>query len=482
MQVDVQTRRLKIYREELKKTQKALAELNKEETSTGTVSGSEDSDSSDGGEDIGKEVPTELEQFLSNLDKQIKDYNFEQELSEISTTWQQEIEKLDREKANKLITAKQLGASEETLDKIKDFYGKQVIGVIKEAKDRSLEAERQYQNELALLQKEGLEKELEQLNRQEEAELEANKENIEAIDDIRELYEIKRQQVRERYAEKEEELRQEQIEKEKKNREELIEWKYENGFISIEYYRNYLQERLKEYEMFSEKWKEIYGELKALPEAEKQGANLLKEMTYNGPGGGPSGSEDEGVKSLNWMTDAFADLGIEIETANQKFTEWKDDLVDGLSEAIVQGKSLSDVFENIADQMAAMVIKQGIIQPIVDWGLGEIGLDTAHEGGYISPAGLIKNLPSYHNGGLPGLKPDETIIKAQTGERMLSREQNKAFENAIKSGATYNITINAVDSQSFAQAIQRNPEAVISVVSRDYSRNGVTRKIIKGGN
>jgi len=43
----------------------------------------------------------------------------------------------------------------------------------------------------------------------------------------------------------------------------------------------------------------------------------------------------------------------------------------------------------------------------------------------------------------------------------------------------YNITINAVDSQSFQQAIQRNPEAIVSVVTQDIMRNGNTRKAIK---
>jgi hypothetical protein len=163
----------------------------------------------------------------------------------------------------------------------------------------------------------------------------------------------------------------------------------------------------------------------------------------------------------------------------EKFSEFKEDLVDGLTDAIVKGENFLGTLKNIADQIAAMVIKQGIIQPIVNWGLEGLGL--AHEGAYVSPAGLIHDLPSYHTGG--DIKPDERVIKVETGERVLSRNQNEAFENGEygKSEVVNNFYIDAVDAASFVQLIRRNPEAVTSVIAEDYSRNGITRKIIKGG-
>ena len=186
-------------------------------------------------------------------------------------------------------------------------------------------------------------------------------------------------------------------------------------------------------------------------------------------------SEGGGAESLNWMTDAFADMGVEIETANQKFNGWKDDLVNGLSDAITKGEDLGDVLKNIGDEIASYTIKKGIVEPVVNW-----VLDTAHDGAYVSPKGLIQDLPKYHSGGnVTGLKNDEVPAVLQTGERVLSRKQNAAFEAGATNGDAYQVTINAVDSQSFAQAIQRNPEAIVSVVSQDIMRNGTTRKAIK---
>jgi hypothetical protein len=661
--------------------------------------------------DIDEEGPTELETFLSDLDQKIEDYNFGQKLSEIGTTWRQEIEKLDREKAKKLIEAEDLGASKRTLDKIKYFYDKQVADIIKGAKDRSLEAEKKYQNELALLQKEGLEQELERLNQQEEAELEANKENIEALDEIRNKYNIKRQEVREKYAKVEielekkyqnelallklegeeaelERLRQQEekeieqaegkeavigkiqekyrierqqvkdkyneqekeaaeklqnelsllrkegkekeleqldqwyeaeqekaegnkealavleeiylerknninekyaeeekntaeklqnelellrkngkgkelaeldqwyeaeqdktegnkealaalegiynekkldieekfVEEEKKLEDEIKQNKFAINQISLEDYKAYLQERLKDYEEYTDEWlklKQKIDDLEITPaEVESEYSAELELLKKKNETFGESfdfvakktelvkkalerlietGNTDseifhnlielykeltavdnEDIESLNWMTDAFVDLGLEIENANQKFTDWKDDLVNGLSEAIVQGESLSDVLSNIADQIATMVIKQGIVQPIVDWGLNLAGL--AHEGAYVSPAGLIRDLPSYHTGG--DIKPDERVIKVETGERVLSRNQNEAFESGEygKQEINISIPITGMDTQDIMRALTKDGgAAVAAALGLDYNRNGVTRKIIKGG-
>jgi len=62
---------------------------------------------------------------------------------------------------------------------------------------------------------------------------------------------------------------------------------------------------------------------------------------------------------------------------------------------------------------------------------------------------------------------------------VLSRDQVNGLKNSGGPSSMYNITINAVDSQSFQQAIQRNPEAIISVATQDIMRNGNLRKAIK---
>ena len=55
------------------------------------------------------------------------------------------------------------------------------------------------------------------------------------------------------------------------------------------------------------------------------------------------------------------------------------------------------------------------------------------------------------------LRSDEVPIIAQTGERVLSREQNKAYERGMSSSVVnnYNFTITATDAHSFKQMLQR---------------------------
>jgi len=125
-------------------------------------------------------------------------------------------------------------------------------------------------------------------------------------------------------------------------------------------------------------------------------------------------------------------------------------------------------------------MQKAIIGPIIDIALSGMSLPTAHTGGYVSPAGKIMESYKFHSGGGVGLKNDEVPAVLQTGEYVLNREQVNGLKNGGGgSGTMYNITINAIDSQSFQQAIQRNPEAIISVATQDIMRNGNLRKAIK---
>ena len=187
---------------------------------------------------------------------------------------------------------------------------------------------------------------------------------------------------------------------------------------------------------------------------------------------------------VNWLEQTFVDIGYSIEEAKANFEQFENSLVDGLSRAIAQGESLKEVFDNILDMLAQMVIKQAIIQPLVGGVLGFAGI-TAHTGGLITDNGLkpvSQALQEYHGGGWIGaepLKPNEEIVKAEHGELMLTEEQQAQLFGGRGGGETYNININAVDAKSFNDLVSRNPEAITSVVTRDISRNGPTRKAIK---
>ena len=304
-----------------------------------------------------------------------------------------------------------------------------------------------------------------------------------------------------------------------KEQDRIMEYKYKSNRISLKEYKAYLKERLQQFDEYSQehiKIKQKLDNLEVTPgEVETEYSDQLETLKQKNKAYGESfdfvaqktqlvkstldrlittgntdselfaelselynnmTSNDGGeAESLNWMTDAFVDMGVEIEIANKKFKDWKKDITNGLSNAIARGEDFGDVLESIGDQIAAMAIKQAIVQPIVDW-----AFPTSHEGSYVSPEGLIQDLPRFHSGGnVRGIKNDEVPAVLQTGERVLSREQNAAFEAGMPGGGNYQITINAVDSQSFIQAVQRNPEAIVSVVTQDIMRNGNTRKAIK---
>lgn len=110
--------------------------------------------------------------------------------------------------------------------------------------------------------------------------------------------------------------------------------------------------------------------------------------------------------------------------------------------------------------------------------MGILGGFFGHKGGVISPNGVIADMQKFHNGGWPGLRNDEVPIVAQTGERILNRQEAAEYSRrGREDNPIYNITINAVDAQSFAMLVRRNPEAIIGVVGENMKRNGSLRGI-----
>jgi hypothetical protein len=109
------------------------------------------------------------------------------------------------------------------------------------------------------------------------------------------------------------------------------------------------------------------------------------------------------------------------------------------------------------------------------WGglMGMIGGLFGHKGGWVTDDGIQR----FHNGGWPGLRNDEVPAILQTGERVLNRQEASEYGKGGKESPIYNITINAVDAQSFAMLVRRNPEAIIGVVGENMSRNGSLRRI-----
>jgi len=184
---------------------------------------------------------------------------------------------------------------------------------------------------------------------------------------------------------------------------------------------------------------------------------------------------------LDSLSKLFYQITGNIKSAQSAATNFTNNLEDGLTNAIVQGKSLTDVFKNLLKQIEAMVVKQGIVQPIVS-GIGSFvgSMFTAHTGGYIAADGI----DTFHVGGVVGLKPDERLVKTRIGELILNKDQqgnlasnmNQSQQSQPTTANIFNIT--AMDSQDVIRALTKN-DALSTAFAMDMSKNGKTRQVIK---
>ena len=135
--------------------------------------------------------------------------------------------------------------------------------------------------------------------------------------------------------------------------------------------------------------------------------------------------------SLNWLENMFVAVGYKAEEAQRNFQDFRDGLVDGLTDAITKGEYFLDTLKNIADQIEALIVKRGIVEPFVDWMFTSL-FPTGHTGGHIT----VNGIESFHTGGMAGMKPlrpDERIIKTKVGEIILNQEQQKGIINSQQS-------------------------------------------------
>jgi len=177
--------------------------------------------------------------------------------------------------------------------------------------------------------------------------------------------------------------------------------------------------------------------------------------------------------------------------AQEATKQWTDSLVQGLSNAIGYGRGLEEtfdsvlgVFDSFLGMLASQFLQTQVFAPLFSKiGFEDFlaGLPIFHEGGLIlSPAAY------YHSGGYIGeLKSDEVPIIAQTGERVLSRQQNDQFESLLQNVSTdgagaqhIEVNINAVDAASFQELLMRNSDGVKHLIIDDVGRNGPLRKIL----
>jgi len=155
---------------------------------------------------------------------------------------------------------------------------------------------------------------------------------------------------------------------------------------------------------------------------------------------------------------------------------WANDLAQGLAQAIVNAQDLGDALRNIAKSIAGSVL-----QKLIGGWIGGLFADgAAFQGGRVIPfakGGIVNKptiFPMARGMGLMGEAGPEAVMPLKRGS-----DGKLGVEGG---GGTTNITvhINAIEPQSFAQAMRSNKAVVESVVVENIMRNGAVRSAIRG--
>jgi TP901 family phage tail tape measure protein len=180
----------------------------------------------------------------------------------------------------------------------------------------------------------------------------------------------------------------------------------------------------------------------------------------------------EEMEKAKQVTD---DVGDSFDDLATKSDLWTQSLADGIADAIVEGRSLLDVLQEIGKAILKSTISRALP------GLFGIGIGGWHAGGVIGQdqPTFMRGIKSYDTGGLVGAGEELAIL--HQGEAVFTPAQLKAL-GSVAGGENINVTmnVNAVDSRSFVEMMSNNRAVVESIIIDNVTRNGKVRRAIKG--
>jgi len=160
------------------------------------------------------------------------------------------------------------------------------------------------------------------------------------------------------------------------------------------------------------------------------------------------------------------ELGKGFENLLTKSDLWTKSLTDGIADAIVQGRSLSSVLQQIAAQLVKMVLSKALT------GLFGGFFSFFHEGGIVGNASpkTFRPIRRYHTGGIIGSNEELAIL--EKGERVIPK------------GAPGAVVINVLDKNDLErityEAMAKYPGAQIvkNHIIRDVNERGAVAGVI----
>ena len=250
---------------------------------------------------------------------------------------------------------------------------------------------------------------------------------------------------------------------------------------------------------------------RAINKAKEDYVNSVKAMEAAAKAAAEAQMTELQKLGANWT-----DLSKQIDAANVQIAQ---SIANNLTNAfvgIIDGtKSASDAFAEMADRIVAdllRIITQMLVYKAVGTAINMFapGVGTAfestamaltggpqgftpmatpaavpvrHEGGIVGEAGpsritdpkIFKGAPRYHQGGMVGLQPGEVPIIAQKGEVITTEDQERMRErlrgDTQKSRQQIAVTnVNVVDATMIDEHLNKNPDAIINLISRQKSR------------
>lgn len=264
-----------------------------------------------------------------------------------------------------------------------------------------------------------------------------------------------------------------------------VNWEYNQGLVDAQGYFDMLSGELERVTQGSEEWKRTFQEIQrvaldivntnidALTEQLRAGKITTEE--FNAYVAELKERFQDLPLVVNQLDDALKNTKRTTEDLTLQTQLWARDLSKGLADAIVYGRSLSDVLNNILRQIASSMLQKLIFGwlPFEKGGVINKGkLQPFARGGIVASPTIF---PMANGAGLMGEAGPEAIMPLK---RTSSGDLGVKAEGAGVTNITMNI--NAVDANSFVQMLRRNKAAITSLVVENILSDGQIRRTIQG--
>lgn len=261
---------------------------------------------------------------------------------------------------------------------------------------------------------------------------------------------------------------------------EEVKWSYEQGLTTAQDYFEYTKGRLAEATAGTREWRDAFQEAQDVASS-LASEELEKVKTLFDEGRLTANQYRDALQEIldrfGMFPGALKDVQDEMTRVNEQTKKWTEDFKMGVVDAILGAKSFLEVLQDIGREILRAMLFKFL------WGQGGmlsfLGFHSGGVVGWDSPTfkrSVALPIPRFHSGGVIG--GDERLAILQTGERVLSRDQNKAFESG-GSGTMISVNIKAIDAQGVKDFFEKNRGHVEGIVTQNLWRNGKIRTALQ---